>query len=1762
MDVAASGGGRNCQHAVDSGPELPMQGRKRDTELAETIASDAASRGPAAVELCPGDRVGQFEVRRRIGSGGMGDVYLARDLTLGRRVALKVVRSDQRLSEAALDRFLIEAQATARFNHPNIVGIYGAGEHAGAPYVALEYVRGQTLRERLQERPPGLPEALRIAAQIAEALGEAHGFGVLHCDLKPENVIIAGDGRVRVLDFGLATFVGGLDPEAPSSAALAGDPTTSESEPGPLAGTPEYMAPEQWRGGPLAGGTDVWALGAILYELCTGRLLFEGTGTLALGAAVLGFAPESLEASQDAPDVVWQLIRDCLRPDLGQRPLARDVARRIGEILHPTARSDGESCPYRGLLPFDQRDADLFFGREAAVNALAERLRRDTVLPVVGPSGAGKSSLVQAGLIPRLREHQRWLVLRLRPTTRPFRALAARLIRAESRRSSRHSSGSRDAPDERRSTAVAELAAEIEASPRRLGMELEALAERQASNVLLFVDQLEEIYTHGHGEGLSERFVEAVTSAAGDPDAPVRVVFTLRGDFLDRLGAVPEAREALAHVTVVHRPGVRELRDILVKPLELAGYRFDDPDLPDEMIAAAGGEAACLPLLQFSAQKLWEERDVERRLILRAAYDRMDGVEGALAGHADGVLSGMSAGERRVARQLLLRLVNQDQTRRVVAKEQVLTDLGEEGERVLSRLADARLLTVTSTESRQSEVELAHESLIHLWGQLARWIEETKEERGFLADVGQAAELWHKRGRRAAELWQDEALGEALRTATRLDVSLPDLPRQFIESATRRQTRRRRQKRLAIATAVVASLALSVVFALQSDAERRAREHAEEQRRIAEEKRVESLRESARAAFGQGSLLEARAKLREALELRDDLGARTLWWQLRRHPLLWPQDIGTGTYGVVFVSNGSRIAASGQDGAAHLFDAVTARREVRRGGPGHMVTITSSGDLLAGGYTGGSAVVWDAREASPLFTIDGFDGTVKAVAFDAEGKRLAAASFDGKVRMVALPTGDTLWEEAQAGLEIQGAVFAAGETLVLVDALGVMSCRDARTGALQRSVETGLTPTRSLAVSRDRTRVAIGGTERIQIRSLPTLAIEQTLTGHAGLVYGVAFHPDGRTLASSAFDRSIVLWDLRSGRVVTRIDDAHHAEVHQVAFDDDGQRLVSASWDGSLRLWSVPDLEGRRNPWSHGGGVYRVAFSPHGDRVASVGVDKTLRLWHAERGTIERTIALGARASGVAFSRDGERLASGSGSLAQVWDARTGAELARLVGHDGELWDVEFHPKEDVLLTAGEDGKARLWELGANQPLRILEGHRSDIYRATFSADGDRIATASRDRTVRLWETATGRSLQVIRDFGDRVYSVRFAGDAVVAAGFDADLRLIAGGEVSLLGQLPGRAWDLDVVGSLIGVATVERQVVIHDRASGRRAAFDGHESEVNSIRIDRRGERAVSGSDDGTVRLWRLSDGRALWHASALLPAPMRLRSQRGWERLDPEAATATDAALPPNLARVVEQEARYAATVSGRWFCVRRRDGRVELWDADHDRVARSLESPIERLVATDTGCAAQSDAGVVLVRDGEPDSTILTKATAVGHGAGSIAVASEGEAIVIDGRGRERMRLAIAPGAVRIAPLGDSVAVGYPDGAVEIHAPGQEPRRLERVPSSAPRSFMAGPTGTLVVGYANGMVGIWSGRDGRLLAQEQLHGAVIHLLAEANVVAAASELGSYVRWDLGLFERPYCEVLAEMWREIPVAWEEGRAVVRPPPSSHSCRQAGEAN
>jgi len=267
-----------------------------------------------------GTRLGHFEILALLGKGGMGEVYRARDSKLDREVAIKVLPDAVAEDSQRLSRFQREATLLAALNHPHIASIYGVEEADGRPFLVLELAPGEDLSQLIRQGPIPIEDAVEIARQIAEALEEAHEKGIVHRDLKPGNVKISPDGGVKVLDFGLAKAFGG-DETSDDSHDASQSPTMSRqaTEAGVILGTAAYMSPEQARGKPVDRGTDIWALGCVLFETLTGRSAFAGETTSDTIGAILRAEPDWSLLPSATPVGIRALLERCLRKDRKRR---------------------------------------------------------------------------------------------------------------------------------------------------------------------------------------------------------------------------------------------------------------------------------------------------------------------------------------------------------------------------------------------------------------------------------------------------------------------------------------------------------------------------------------------------------------------------------------------------------------------------------------------------------------------------------------------------------------------------------------------------------------------------------------------------------------------------------------------------------------------------------------------------------------------------------------------------------------------------------------------------------------------------------------------------------------------------------------------------------------------------------------------------------------------------------------------------------------------------------------------------------------------------------------------------------------------------------------------------------------------------------------------------------------------------------------------------------------------------------------------------
>jgi len=814
------------------------------TQLDRTVIDPRKPEGEAGedtnvqkIQLEPGLKIAHYELIRELGRGGMGQVFLARDNRLGRRVAIKFLGAGA--SKKLVERFLVEARVTASVDHENIVTLFEVDQYVGLPYMVLEYVEGTTLGKLMEDRRLPVGRAIELIVPVVKALARAHAENIVHRDLKPENIVVTATGTVKVLDFGVAKLF------------------AQPSDPNAMAGTLPYMSPEQLGSDEVDHKSDLWAVGIILFQMLAGKHPLDPVtqGRLLGAAAKLDEPMPSLaDAMPGLPDRVVAIVDRCLAKRKADRYASAGELAGDLEPLRPMRKGKSlvaDESPYPGLHPFQEADAGRFFGRAPDIAAVVARLADHPLVGVLGPSGVGKSSFVRAGVVPALKSSgEPWETVIVRPGRAPLAALA----------------GSLDALRDLRDSEPAietDLAGRLRKEPGTFGAKLRSRARKRRCQILLFVDQLEELYTLG--ADLAERlaFTACLASAADDPSGPLRVVVSMRSDFLDRAAEDRRFVEDLMRGLVLLQPLSRAgLEDALVQPLEALGFSFEAGVVP-AMLDALEATPGALPLLQFTAAKLWDQRDKKRRVLPRDSYDAMGGVAGALATHADEVLAAFAAPDQKIVRAIMQRLVTPERTRAIVELGE-LRAISTDVDRLIDRLVEARLLVVQTNSEAEGAVELVHESLIHRWPTLRRWLDDSHEDAAYLEHLRGAAKQWDQKSRPQGLLWRGEAMQEARHWRARYAGALPAREHEFLDAAFALDSRAARVRRRLLIGAFAALSAIIVAGGTALVWIQRAEQHAIDEKLAADRARQDAERARADAEQARAKAEAANAEIEAA----------------------------------------------------------------------------------------------------------------------------------------------------------------------------------------------------------------------------------------------------------------------------------------------------------------------------------------------------------------------------------------------------------------------------------------------------------------------------------------------------------------------------------------------------------------------------------------------------------------------------------------------------------------------------------------------------------------------------------------------------------------------------------------------------------------------------------------------------------------------------------------------------------------------------------
>ncbi|MGH8935593.1 MAG: BTAD domain-containing putative transcriptional regulator [Acidimicrobiia bacterium] len=1386
----------------------------------------------AIVERATPISVPGYEARERIGEGAFGVVWRAYQPSVGREVALKVIRPELASQPPFVRRFEAEARTIARLAHPHIVPLIDFWRDTTSAYLVLALLPGGSLAEAMASGPVDPTVARQILRQVGAALDHAHSQGLSHGDLKPANVLLDDAGNAYLSDFGIAARL--LDPEVVSS----------------LSSAPRYRAPEEAATGPTPAA-DLYALGMLARDLLPGVAEIE-----AVLARTTALHPGDRYRTAAAFLAELSGVLGEEPPDVRQPVVSRN--------------------PYKGLRAFDVGDAADFYGRDELIATLVAAVTEHGFVTVVGPSGSGKSSVVKAGLLPGLARgaidgSEEWRSTALTPGPDPFQRLAQALEAVSSEPIH---------PDE------------LQSGNRGLVGLLDRLSRGTHDELVVVIDQLEELYTLVDSPQERCSFIDLIADAAEDPASRVRVVTTLRADFYDRplederLGRL--VRDGL--VTVLP-PTREELVQMITAPAQAVGLRWE-PGLPHRIAEDVAHQPGGLPLLQYALTELVEHRSGD--LLTTTDYHSIGEVAGALALRAETLYQRLTPAQQEAARQVLLRLVtvdeNTDDSRRRVRRTE-LESLGitrVDLEAVLDTFTQQRLLLADRDPvTRGPTLEVAHEALLRRWPRLRGWIDEEREALVLGRRFRAALTEWEAADRHDDYLLTGSRLapysGWAETSALTPEERTYYQASRAKDEAERNARRRRRRTltgSLVVGLLVVASLAATALWQWRI---------AEQETRDATARRLAGDSTFALAEDPERSVLlalEAADLSRQAGQplLPEVVAALHQAVQTSRLKLRLPD----GHLSVAITPDGTLLATDSLDrersAPSHevvIWDAVTGAPLRRLAGDAPLggVEFRPGSSQLAVVYDSepdeetSKMVLWDpgtgtrvAELTAPQHVVSGSTIPKRPIAWSPDGRLLGTVSTDanGDFHVTAwdVDSGSLLFTvPVDSAFDI---VFPDSSTLLVAHETGsVISFLDARDGAVLDTLETpGFAPL-SLVFDPVRNRLVIGSQSSRQVQAWD-LQTRQMVWAEPVPMGLVSVSPVTGMVASSGNDGQVRLHDPEEGAVLLTLD-GHTGAVWDLTFYPDGERIVSVGADGETRVWDVSRARTQAvgNIDIGAAFAFSAVVSPDGTEVAIGSMGSWQRFDLASGEPLE-----GSRLQGMIsgflpapISTDW-RLVAALDAEGRGWvrDVATGEPIAEL-----PCCTVPkgFDPEGDALVLDGRtlsllapavvpenpELRSRVIEVASGRELLDL-GERG-IFRAAFNPEG--LFEGGRYLAVAIdTEPGSTSSHVEIHDMKrPMVASLEFEGDFPLGLAFDPTGRYLG------VGTQNGRAAVVDLMQVADGVPPAD--ALVFDRT------LEG--GGVPGVALT--GDGIMATSAFGSLRLWDIATGDLLVEPAVEIDRP-----------------------------------------------------------------------------------------------------------------------------------------------------------------------------------------------------------------------------------------------------------------------------------------------------
>ncbi len=1412
------------------------------------------------VTMSPADAP-DYELLNVIGEGGMGVVYAARQSSIARTVALKMLKGEDSKNAAQREKFISEAVVTGELDHPNIVPIYDLGaNNDGALFYSMKRVKGTPWNKVIKER--SLDENITILLRAADAVAFAHVNGVIHRDLKPENIMLGDFGEVLVMDWGLAR----VSPDFPNAASV------SQSD--AMGGTPAYMAPEMATGPieKITAASDVYLLGAILFEAIVGKPPHSGKTVM---ACLFSAAKNQIIATDRNGELM----------DIALKAMATDPAERHATVpefqqavrdyqSHSQSIHLVEHAERHLKAAAEQQDYELYaranYGLEEALvlwigNHRAAALLDSARVDYARLALAKGDYDLGVSLLDEQRESHRETLAELR------RGLAER--------------ASRQRRIKLLKGAVVALVAAVVGIVSIAFVAVRSQRDEAVSQRIRAVaaeDEAKQNFATAEvARDRAEKETVRAVKAEGEANDNLVVAVEQRQKAEAATIAAEKAQDAEEYAAYVARIGLTKAKidegafdraaELLAQcPPELRGWEWGRLDYLCNLAERSWKNSAPIDAAAFAPDAThvatgdWDGKATiwnlqtgkpvlefpQGEYVHAVAYD---GAGARLAaGGSDGVVNVYSVADGK----LLAKLVGHEDailSVRFSPDDRYLLTSGYDHTARLWDLATGR------------EIQTLHGHTWWVWsaefspdgkqivtaGQDGKAIVWQRSDKATSGEYKQLTEFTRHRGpvyaarfspdgRRIATagydgkvlLW-DPTETQEIDIARRLDGSA-DPPAHETELLAHRGPVRT----LAFAPdgATLASGGQDNVIVVWDLAAakplKQLRGHASHVRSLAYSADGQQLLSGGRdaqiklwrpAAYAEqrpldGGDEDSRYAILSSRFSRD--GSEIVTASADRSASVWNaaslgrlEQLAEGhdflASSAVFFADGSRLATGAGDGTVRLWDVATGAENLRLDDTGRTAALAVSGDgsLIATGGAGGSAIIWDANSGTKLATVDGHQAEVTAVAFAPNGQLLATGDDQGHARLWRFDPASKTW---QAGAWLRGhsrtitALTFADDGARLITSSGDNTCG-------QWDVAAGK-------------------------------EIRAGVLKHPEWVTDVAVSADGKLALTSCDDGKLRLWSLADAKLLQTMESpTPETAFTSIDLSSDGQLAVTAcSADGTVRLWNLADgteltvsdeASGKPQPWLNlgddGGLVWAARFTPDDRGVLSIGGNDA-RIFNLDSRELEVRFSPHGVVASADLSPDGKRVVTGSWDRsAKIWDRATGNVVAKIDAlHDGFINSVRYSPDGTKVLTASDDGTARLWNAADGSPLEPKFGDGKTRFRqAVFSPDGTRVLVSAEDKTGKVYDAASGELL------------------------------------LTLVGhEWAVRSGDYSADGKWIITGSDDNMAIVWDAATGeQRQTLAGHTGAITSVALTADGGRAITGSEDNGVKLWDAATGKEL---------------------------------------------------------------------------------------------------------------------------------------------------------------------------------------------------------------------------------------------------------------------------------------------------------------